>query len=103
MKLIEFLQARIAEDELVAQEFHQTAPLECDVVFNARVDPTFGWTCTCGYPARVLAECEAKRQLVEQCRPSYVILYRESERLLALALSQDQSEDRSVIWPALAA
>lgn len=102
MDLAEFLLARIAEDELTRDEIHRTAPFECDVVFNARVDPTFGWTCTCGVPARVLAECEAKRRIVEHCRPTYAVLYRESERLLAHAFDQDQMQtvaSSDLMWP----
>ena len=124
MKLIEFLQARIAEDEAIAHASIKPEPEtrtyygghsetlvdrgewsshERDSYNEARIDGTFMTIYDEGGhshdqarhiarhdPARVLAECEAKRQLVEQCRPSYVILYRESERLLALALSQDQ-------------
>jgi hypothetical protein len=63
-----FLLARIAEDEDAASYTHHTAPFECDIVFNARVDPGFGWTCTCGVPARVLAECDAKREIIERWR-----------------------------------
>ena len=53
--LTEFLLARIAEDERDGWEVHiQGCPSVRDVPFP----------CDCGYPARVLAECEAKRRIV---------------------------------------
>ena len=56
MTLTEFLLARIAEDERDGWEVHvQGCPSVRDVPFP----------CECGYPARVLAECEAKRRIVE--------------------------------------
>ena len=57
-ELVEFLLARIAEDEDEADDKHD---LDCDCV------QPVPYLCDCGYPARVLAECEAKRQIVEWC------------------------------------
>lgn len=61
--LSDFLLARIAEDEAAASELHELA---CDLVQQGVVDPAFGWRCTCGRPARILMECGAKRQFVEE-------------------------------------
>jgi hypothetical protein len=63
--LTEFLLARIAEDEedaktshvLGCRRFSEPYP---DVCTCAQVKPTYRWN-----PARVLAECEAKRLIVE--------------------------------------
>ena len=61
--LTEFLLARIKEDEVMAPLLHDY--IECDLARQGLFDPDFGWECTCGHPARVLAECEAKRRIVE--------------------------------------
>lgn len=53
-------------------------------------------------PVRVLAECAAKRAIVDQCRDRYAIAYRESERLLASAFNQEAVHlegSRGPIWP----
>jgi len=55
--LADFLLARIAEDERDADWIHHE---DCEHLPPA---PTF--PCDCGYPARVLAECAAKRRIVE--------------------------------------
>lgn len=52
MELTEFLLARIEEDEARAGGVHTAADDDLAV-------------CVCGYPARVLADCEAKRRIVE--------------------------------------
>ena len=62
--LTEFLLARIAEDES-----EQTQPegyrtwhrADC-----AAVESEFYRACDCGLPARVLAECKAKRRIVDE-------------------------------------
>lgn len=55
MTITEFLEARIAEDEAAANAYAKVPPLQ---VFN-------GSTWVGGYdPARVLAECAAKRCIV---------------------------------------
>lgn len=56
MTLTEFLLARIAEDEAVAPVRHL---VECYAITRTQLSP-----CHCGLPARVLAECEAKRAIV---------------------------------------
>lgn len=80
--LADFLLARIAEDEAVAEatspfdddddiaaeEWHEREELWDAQPHSARC----GWRrgeglssdCTCGYPAHVLAECEAKRRII---------------------------------------
>lgn len=60
--LPDFLMARIAEDEADASSVHELA---CDLVANGLSYPTFGWTCSCGKPARTVAESEAKRRIVQ--------------------------------------
>lgn len=56
MTLTEFLLARITEDERDGWEVHvQGCPSVRDTPFP----------CECNYPARVLAECEVKRRIVE--------------------------------------
>jgi len=59
LTLTDFLLARIAEDESTAGAFHSAA---CTHETLLR-----GSECldSCGHPARVLAECEAKRVIVE--------------------------------------
>ena len=63
--LAEFLLARIAEDERVAKV--------ADIGVGHGVRPDELWTITnpprgevCATPARVIAECEAKRRIVER-------------------------------------
>lgn len=86
MTLTEFLLARIAEDEAAARD---VVPSEWafDVTADRRFE-AYNDHVEVGV-ARVLAECEAKRRIVERCRPQYAILYRESERLLASAFDQE--------------
>lgn len=85
MSIVEFLLARIAEDEAVAcQSSNPFAEDEFDVALwddlqraedRYNIQPhgrDCGWKlgegmqgdCTCMWPARVLAECEAKRRIV---------------------------------------
>lgn len=52
--LTDFLLARIAEDEADAETKHDTAYHDYE-------------NCHCNHPARVLAECEAKRRIVGLC------------------------------------
>jgi len=76
--LTEFLLARIAEDEAVAREGDPwaTGDVYDDRVARWNAQPhakECGWKmgegisseCACGYPSRVLAECEAKRRIVD--------------------------------------
>ena len=55
--LTEFLLSRIPEDARWADEIHREG---CD---HLPPQPTF--PCDCEWPARLLAECEAKRRIVE--------------------------------------
>ncbi|MCU1677720.1 MAG: hypothetical protein JWM93_2478 [Frankiales bacterium] len=55
MTIVEFLEARIAEDEASADHIHAD---DCR--------PRLGFPCDCGYPARVLAECAAKRAVISE-------------------------------------
>ena len=59
MTLTEFLEARIAEAEAGAADKHDR--YDCDL----HQLETYG-DCSCTYPARVLAECVAKRRIVEE-------------------------------------
>lgn len=62
MTLTEFLLARIAEDEATARMVWERPHFG---YCNTQGDlSSLGDECTCGLPARVLAECEAKRAIV---------------------------------------
>ena len=64
-----FLLARIAEDEEWAPTRHTLLCLRtgCETCIFGDDEDTIAAerVCSCGYPARVLAECEAKRRIVE--------------------------------------
>jgi hypothetical protein len=60
-----FLLARVAEDQIDADDFHSR---DCESMW-----PT-PFPCTCGYPARVLAECEAKRRIVAAAKTFQIAL-----------------------------
>jgi hypothetical protein len=60
MELTEFLLARIAEDEAEAPEYHLVT---CRAI---------GSPCFCAHPARVLAECEATRRIVDVHPPDHL-------------------------------
>lgn len=70
MTITEFLIARIAEDEARASWYHRLHCLRtaCDAECcwgDATDEQTDAErVCTCGYPARVLADCEAKRRII---------------------------------------
>jgi hypothetical protein len=82
MTLTEFLLARIAEDEAAARK-------EDADYANTTLLPTYDsehqlrWN-----TERVLAECAAKRRIVERFRPAVAVVYRESDRLLASAFNE---------------
>lgn len=84
--LVGFLLARIADEETVARDWApQLARGHAPVVVHGGA----------GYrrlasPAHVLAECAARRRIVELHAPRYAVVYRESERLLAEAFDQDK-------------
>jgi hypothetical protein len=84
LTLAEFLLARIDEDEkrtLGARPFDSWEAHEGDYEWDSDA-LTAGWhtgkcgwrqsefseDCGCGVPARMLADCEAKRQVAEECR-----------------------------------
>jgi hypothetical protein len=82
--LTEFLLARIAEDEWVAEGARRTSggewlPVWLDTPFDARMDDHIARH----DPARVLAECEAKRRIVERCTPLSDMQVRRQTRALA--------------------
>lgn len=79
MTLIEFLEARIAEDEAEAKPM---AALEDD--------DRGGWAIV--YAERVLAECAAKRAIIKQHEDWPVLVERESE------ISHDASDLNSVTF-----
>ena len=60
--LTEFLLARIAEDEAAAKSVQEVEPKSAAAVFTSLAAPTGTVEMS---PARVLAECEAKRRIVE--------------------------------------
>jgi len=92
--LVDFLLARIAEDEAVARkasvgspQWHQTA--------GDRIAPHVArWD-----PARVLAECEAKRRVVErETRSQTPITYRRQFVLRDLASVYADHPDYDPAW-----
>jgi len=116
--LAEFLLARIAEDEAAARMAGDLQAWKTGmgegyllkrstgrrIALSASDADTGLWLnhAVRHLPARVLAECAAKRAIVEECRPRYAVMYLESERLLAEAT--DQSTMRTVgssapLWP----
>ncbi|MFJ9387723.1 DUF6221 family protein [Nocardioides sp. NPDC101246] len=129
MTITEFLLARIAEDEAAARaaahDGERWRTLKEDYRLAVAIDNGMKWGGeTVAYdegrpseeqsahiarhdPARVLAECEAKRRIVERCRPMYAVAFRESERLLAEAFDQERfqitASSSSPIWPFAAA
>jgi len=60
-RIISFLLARFTEVEAGAEDKHDRRDCDLHALYY------FG-DCSCTYPARVLVECEAKRQLVELAR-----------------------------------
>jgi len=61
--LTEFLLARIAEDEAVARE--QAATTQTGIALEWERDVDYGERYLTIDPARILAECEAKRRIVD--------------------------------------
>lgn len=112
MTLTEFLLARIADDEAVAR---QANPHHNDDIddWGAQTDAEARWDrqphgqrcawrlgegmadkCECGYPARVLAECEAKRRIVDIYRSEWEMdPINETLRLLALPYADHPDYD----------
>lgn len=84
MTLIEFLLARIAEDEATGQaamydeadDLNQPHSLTCGYrATELSVTPA----CMCGWPSRLLAECDAKRRIIEWHQNWPVLAEREPE------------------------
>ena len=75
MTLTEFLLARIAEDEAGAQQWFESVRAHGGII-----DDTYGHF----GPSRVLAECEAKRAIVELHHEHGWVYPCETLRLLAL-------------------
>jgi hypothetical protein len=59
--IIDFLEARIGEDEVRAtmREWHT---IDCETIPN---DAGYSYPCDCGVPERMAAECAAKRAIIE--------------------------------------
>lgn len=70
--LPDFVLARIEDDEAVANDVHGQY---CD-----SLRPVMPYPCNCGVPARVLAECKAKRVIVES-RQSFEAAARNADDL----------------------
>lgn len=72
MTLVEFLLARIAEDEALAREAATQGVFDADAygecLSQQIADHAVNWN-----PARVLAECEAKRRIVERAQAALSI------------------------------
>ena len=69
LTITDFLLARITEDEAAAGSYHRLLCMRtaCDsegCVWDEQERMADERVCTCGYPARVLAECKAKRAIV---------------------------------------
>jgi hypothetical protein len=78
--LVEFLLTRIAEDEARAKyDDPHWADCKHFVMFSEG-----GLPCSCGLESRLLAECEAKRRIVEDATDVPTISMRRVLRLLAL-------------------
>lgn len=100
MTLSEFLEARIAEDEAVANRYpdlnsgsdHWELLVDFDRDYS---EPT----AIAIEPARVLAECEAKRRIVALHPPRWAVVYRDSERLLAMAFDQESVKVEAASGP----
>jgi hypothetical protein len=62
MTIVEFLNARITEDEVAAtlRESHKT---DCETIPNWA---GYSYPCRCGVPERMAAECTAKRAIVAE-------------------------------------
>lgn len=68
MTLTEFLLARIADDEASANDGFETAPHRPECAWRELEGITGDGVCSCGYPARVLKQCAAKRRIVEEAQ-----------------------------------
>ena len=71
MTLTEFLEAHFAEDEAEQIDYDRNGPrgwhdARCDLVGSEGTR-----ACDCGIPARVLAECAAKRRIIDATRAGF--------------------------------
>jgi Family of unknown function (DUF6221) len=94
MNIVEFLEARIAEDEAAARAggyTHQSGAFANDGYGRLLVNPT-----------RVLAECAAKREVIKVAGSSYpnkVGWYEKKNILEALAAVYSDHPDYREDWP----
>lgn len=92
LTLTDFLLARIAEDEAVAREPHESVRA-VRVTDMERVE----WDDSCGYArlglGRILAECEAKRRIVA--------MHTEVERSINEEWSESEEGEMSAAWAAM--
>lgn len=69
MTITEFLEARIAEDEAAARDRTQSAYIHTSGCYYYDYTLDAGWFCDCDEDgegtARVLAECKAKRAIID--------------------------------------
>ncbi len=103
--LTDFLLARIAEDEDAALAPH--ASVRADRLADMdriEYDQDRGYA-RLGI-GRLLAECEAKRRIVEACRPMTAVAYSEAERQRAIAAGEGSIRvyaQSGPVWPHSAA
>jgi hypothetical protein len=99
-QLTAFLLARIKEDQDAASTVHDGS--SCDLATRGAVDPVFGWTCTCAWPDRVLADCGARRRLISRLeslqRAPYGAGFHAREALRDLASVYMNHPDYLVEW-----
>ncbi len=109
VNLADFLVARIAEDEarlrklLAATVQTRTMLREHQMELLGRLVPGhFVWPDVEQAATAALTDVDAKRRIVERCRPRYAVMYRESERLLAEAFDQSAMQivgSSGPMWP----
>ena len=99
MTLTEFLLARIAEDEAVAWDAGERRGLPYESPLYV-VDDNYRHDQVGIYPERVLAECEAKRRIVElnATKPGRKTTFRRLLTLQTLALPYADHPDYRQEW-----
>jgi hypothetical protein len=102
LTLADFLAARFDEDEGWAPTRHTLLCLRtgCETCIFGDDEDTIAAerVCTCGYPARVLAECEAKRRIVELMSDEVEYVVYSDDVLRALALPYADHPDFRPEW-----